>query len=166
MSPLESFRLTVFRVVAERLNFTQAAEVLHITQPSVTSHVKALEEEVGVRLFDRSATGVTLTAAGKRLRDFAIQANRLSQEALRDIGKLNGELRDRLSLGASTTIAQYVLPRLLAGFLERYSRVELTATSGNTDQIVTQLMQRRIQLGLTEGPVSTSDLKVEPFLKD
>ncbi|HEX4210144.1 MAG TPA: LysR substrate-binding domain-containing protein [Candidatus Binataceae bacterium] len=166
MSPLESFRLTVFRVVAERLNFTQAAEVLHITQPSVTSHVKALEEEVGVRLFDRSATGVSLTVAGARLRDFAIQVNRLSQEALRDIAQLSGELRDQLSLGASTTIAQYLLPRLLAGFLEQYPRVELTVSSGNTDQIVTQLVQRRIQLGLTEGPVSTSDLKVEPFLED
>ncbi len=166
MSPLESFRLTVFRIVAERLSFTQAAEVLHITQPSVTSHIKALEEEVGARLFDRSATGVALTSAGERLQSFAMEVHRLSQEALRDVGQLSGELRDRLLLGASTTIAQYLLPRLLAGYLEQYPRIELAVSSGNTEHIVTQLVQRRIQLGLTEGPVSTSDLKVEPFLED
>jgi DNA-binding transcriptional LysR family regulator len=165
-SPLESFRLTVFRIVADRLSFTQAAEVLHTTQPSVTSHVKALEEEIGVRLFDRSASGVTLTAAGERLKVFAKQVDQLSQEAIRDIGQLSGELRDRLLLGASTTIAQYLLPRLLAGYVNAYPRIELSVTSGNTEQVVHQLLQRRIQMGLTEGPVSTSDLKVEPFLED
>ncbi len=166
ISPLESFRLSVFRVVAERLSFTQAAEVLHVTQPSITSHIKALEEEVGVRLFDRSASGVALTLAGARLQEFAIEVDRLSQVALRDIGLLNGELRDRLSLGASTTIAQYLLPQLLAGYIAQYPHIQLAVTSGNTEQIVTQLVQRRIQLGLTEGPVGTSDLKVEPFLED
>lgn len=166
MSPLESFRLTVFRVVAERLSFTQAAEVLHLSQPSITSHIKALEEEIGARLFDRSTTGVTLTAAGSRLREFAIDIDRLGQEALRDIGNLNGEFRDRLSLGASTTIAQYLLPQLLAGFLAQYPHMELAVSSGNTEQIVNQVVQRRIQLGLIEGPVSTSELKVEPFLDD
>jgi len=166
MSPLESFRLTVFRVVAERLSFTQAAEVLHITQPSVTSQIKALEEEIGVRLFDRSASGVTLTAAGERLQQYAIEVNRLSLEAMRDIGHLSGELRDRFALGASTTIAQYLLPRLLAGYLQRYPKIELRVSSGNTEQIVAEVVNRRIQLGLIEGPVNTSDLKVEPFLED
>ncbi|HEX4750987.1 MAG TPA: LysR substrate-binding domain-containing protein [Bryobacteraceae bacterium] len=165
-SPLESFRLTVFRVVAERLSFTQAAEVLHVSQPSVTSQIKALEEELGLRLFDRAATGVTLTAAGSRLHEFAIDIDRLLQQTLRDIGNLNGELRDRLTLGASTTIAQYLLPQLLAGYIAEYPRTELAINSGNTEQIVNQVVQRRIQIGLTEGPVSTSDLKVEPFLED
>lgn len=132
----------------------------------MTSHIKVLEEEVGVRLFERAASGVTLTAAGQRLQEFALQVNQLAQEAQREIGKLSGELRDRLQLGASTTIAQYLLPRLLAGYLEQYPKIELAVTSGNTDHIVTELVQRRIQLGLTEGPVSTSDLKVEPFLED
>jgi DNA-binding transcriptional LysR family regulator len=152
--------------VADRLSFTQAAEVLHITQPSVTSHIKALEEELGVRLFERAASGVTLTAAGERLKVFADQIEHLSQETIRDISLLSGELRDRLLLGASTTIAQYLLPSLLAGYVHEYPRIELAVTSGNTEAVVQHLVQRRIHIGLTEGPVNTSDVKVEPFLED
>src|SRR4051794_427175 len=82
-TPLESFRLTVFRIVAERQSFTNAAEILHISQPAVTSHVKALEESLGTRLFERTNLGARMTRAGERLYDYARQVNELTQSALR-----------------------------------------------------------------------------------
>ena len=81
-TPIESFRLAVFRVVAERLNFTQAADVLHLTQPAVTSQVKALEQELGLRLFERIGGGVRLTPAGERLYAFAVDTNTRAEQAL------------------------------------------------------------------------------------
>jgi len=163
---LESFRLTVFRIVAERQSFTQAAEVLHVSQPAVTAHVKALEEALGVRLFERTNTGARLTPAGERLHAYARDVYRLTQATLREIGSMNGEERGRLCVGASTTIAQYLLPRLLAGFLEVHPRIELSVLSANTEQIVAQVLSRKMDLGLIEGPPGTSDVRLENFVQD
>jgi DNA-binding transcriptional LysR family regulator len=163
---LESFRLTVFRIVAERQSFTSAAEMLHVSQPAVTAHVKALEEGLGVRLFERTSTGARLTAAGERLHSYARQVHQLTQEAMREIGSVNGETRGSLRVGASTTIAQYLLPRLLAGFLEGHPRIELSVLGGNTAQIVAQVQARKIDLGLIEGPPGTSEVRLESFVED
>jgi LysR family transcriptional regulator, transcriptional activator of the cysJI operon len=163
---LESFRLTVFRIVAERQSFSSAAEVLHVSQPAVTAHVKALEEALGVRLFERTNAGARLTKAGERLHSYAREVNRLTQETLREIGSMSGETRGRLCVGASTTIAQYLLPRLLAGFLEVHPRIELSVLSANTEKIVAQVVARKMDLGLIEGPPGTSELRLENFVQD
>jgi len=165
-TPIESFRLTVFRIVAERLNFTQAADVLHLTQPAVTSQVKALETELGLRLFDRAAGGVHLTPAGERLHRFAVETGERARQTLGELGALSGEQLGNLALGASTTIAQYLLPRLLVQFLQLHPRVDISVVGANTAQIVASLMERRIQFGLIEGPPGRADIKVERFLED
>lgn len=163
---LESFRLTVFRIVAEKQSFTAAAETLHVSQPAVTAHIKAMEESLGVRLFERSSTGARLTRAGERLEVCARQVNQLTQEALREIGSMSGEERGNLRVGASTTVAQYLLPRLLAGFLERNPRIELSVLGANTAQIVSQVVARNIDIGLIEGPPGTSEVRLETFVQD
>jgi DNA-binding transcriptional LysR family regulator len=163
---IESFRLTVFRVVAERLSFTRAADMLHLTQPAVTSQIKALEEALGFRLFERTGGGVKLTPAGERLYAFAVDTNIRAQQALREIGILGGEQMGRFCLGASTTIAQYLLPGLLAQFLKLHPRIDLSVVSANTSDIVQQLLGRTIQIGLIEGPPGTSEIKVETFVED
>jgi len=165
-SALESFRLTVFRLVAERQSFTNAAEILHVSQPAVTAHIKALEEELGVRLLERINTGARLTKAGERLHAYAREVNQLTQETLQEIGAMSGEERGRLSVGASTTIAQYLLPRLLADFLAAHPRIELSVQSANTAQIVAQVLARKMDLGLIEGPPGTSDVRLESFVED
>jgi DNA-binding transcriptional LysR family regulator len=163
---LESFRLTVFRIVAERQSFTSAAETLHVSQPAVTAHVKALEEALGVRLFERTNAGARLTPAGERLHAYARQVHHLTQETLREIGSVSGEARGSLRVGASTTIAQYLLPRLLAGFLEDHPRIELSVLGANTAQIVAQVQSRKIDIGLIEGPPGTSEVRLESFVED
>ncbi|HWB83805.1 MAG TPA: LysR family transcriptional regulator [Bryobacteraceae bacterium] len=165
-SSIESFRLAVFRTVAECLSFTQAAERLHLSQPAVTSHIKVIEEELAVRLFERSSGGIRLTPAGERLFTFALEAQRLAQQALASIGALTGECLGRLRVGASTTIAQYVLPGLLAEFRQLHSRVDLSVVSANTADIVAEMLARRIDLGLIEGPAGATDVKVETFVPD
>jgi DNA-binding transcriptional LysR family regulator len=163
---LESFRLVVFRTVAEKLNFTQAAEVLRLTQPAVTSQIKALEDDLGVRLFERTSGRIAITPAGEMLFHYAREVARLSEDVLVHISAMSGEQRGKLRLGASTTIAQYVLPQLLVHFLQIHPRVEVSVTSLNTQEVVAGLLEHRTVLGLIEGPPGTSDLKTEDFLED
>jgi DNA-binding transcriptional LysR family regulator len=163
---MQDFRLKVFRTVAEKLNFTNAAETLFLTQPAVTLQIKTLEEELGVKLFDRSGGKVRLTEAGTVLLEYAKRIAALYTEAETAIGSLMGEERGKLSIGASTTIAQYVLPRLIGEFLTRHPKIEFSMISANTENIVRALDEKVITLGLVEGPVGRADLKTDHFIDD
>lgn len=166
MASLDNFRMVVFRTVAEQLSFRKAAEELYLTQPAVSLQIKALEEDLGVQLFDRSGTRVKLTAAGKVLLGYAEQVNALLLQAEHEIAALSGEHAGKLALGASTTIAQYVLPRFLGDFCREHPRVYPTLISGNTEEIVEALEIQKIALGFIEGPSRSRNVKTEPFLKD
>jgi DNA-binding transcriptional LysR family regulator len=166
MASLENFRVVVFRAVAEQLSFRKAAEELYLTQPAVSLQIKALEEDLGVQLFDRSGAHITLTDAGGVLLDYAKQVNSLLAEAEHEIASLSGEHAGQLALGASTTIAQYVLPRLLGEFCKEHPRVHPTLVSGNTEHIVEAVEKQTIALGFIEGPARNRDVKTKPFLQD
>ncbi|MGH9598449.1 MAG: LysR substrate-binding domain-containing protein [Terracidiphilus sp.] len=166
MASLDNFRLVVFRTVAAEMSFRKAAEELYLTQPAVSLQIKALEEDLGVQLFDRGGTHVKLTAAGHVLLEYAEQVHALLVRAEHEIGALSGDHAGRLALGASTTIAQYVLPRLLGEFCRENPRVYPTLISGNTEEIVEAIEKQKIALGCIEGPSRSRDVKTEPFLKD
>ncbi|MGA7342884.1 MAG: LysR substrate-binding domain-containing protein [Terracidiphilus sp.] len=166
MANLDNFRLVVFRAVAEQHGFRKAAEELYLTQPAVSLQIKALEEELGVQLFDRSGAQARMTAAGTVLLDYARRAHELLVRAVHDIAALSGELAGKLTLGASTTIAQYVLPRLLGEFSQKHPGVHPTLISGNTEKIVHAVTEQTIALGLIEGPARSRDVRTEPFLRD
>ena len=166
MASLENFRLVVFRAVAEQHSFRKAAEELYLTQPAVSLQIKALEEEVGIQLFDRTGAQIALTEAGRILLNYSQQAYALLEQAQQEIATLSGGHAGGLALGASTSIAQYVLPRLLGEFSRTYPRVHLTMISGNTEQIVAAVEEQKIALGLIEGPARSRDVKTEPFLQD
>lgn len=166
MASLDNFRLVVFRKVAEHLGFRKAAEELYLTQPAVSLQIKALEEDLGVKLFDRTGTHVELTAAGKILLRYAGQASSLLAQAEHEISALSGDHAGHLALGASTTIAQYVLPRMLSAFLKQFPRVHATLISGNTEQVVDHIKENKIALGLIEGPARSREVKADPFLRD
>jgi LysR family transcriptional regulator, transcriptional activator of the cysJI operon len=168
---LENFRLRVFRAVAEELSFRKAAEVLHLSQPAVSQHVHALEEEVGVQLFDRARGGghgsqISLTEAGRVLLGYANRAAETMVEARRALAALNDETVGPLRLGASTTVAQYLLPRILGAFLKQYPQVKLSLVSGNTEQIVEAVTEKKVALGIIEGPAMRREVKTEPMVQD
>jgi DNA-binding transcriptional LysR family regulator len=166
MAQLENFRLKVFRTVAEHLSFHIAADHLFLTQPAVTQQVKALEDELGVRLFDRTPKGVSLTAQGSLLLRYAQRAAALAAEAEGKLASGDGKLSGDFALGVSTTIAQYVLPRLIGAFLAEHPRVQLSLQSGNTAEIVRLLLDGKFSVGLIEGPARDREVKTEPFMED
>lgn len=163
---LENFRLRVFREVANQASFRRAAEVLYITQPAVTQQIKALEEDLGSRLFDRSGGKVRLTAAGEVLLRHAGAAEATLNRAVEEIGTLEGEVRGALRVAASTTIAQYVLPRLLAEFARQHQGVRLELESANTQRVVEAVANGDAPIGLIEGPAHRQELAVERWLED
>ncbi len=166
MAQLENFRLKVFRTVAEHLSFHKAAERLFLTQPSVTQQVKALEDELGVRLFDRTPKGVSLTEQGSLLQRYAQKAATLAAEAAEKLASGDGKLSGEFALGVSTTIAQYVLPRLIGAFLSEHPRVQLSLQSGNTVENVRLLLEDKVAIGLIEGPARDREDRTEPFMED
>jgi DNA-binding transcriptional LysR family regulator len=168
---VENFRLRVFRAVADEMSFRKAAEVLHLSQPAVSQQIRALEEEAGVRLFDRGAgeghgTQIALTEAGRVLLKYANAAAETMVEARRALAALNDEVEGELRLGASTTIAQYVLPRILGVFLREYPQVQMSLVSGNTEKIVEDVAEERVALGIIEGPAMRRDVKTERMVRD
>jgi DNA-binding transcriptional LysR family regulator len=166
VAQLENFRLRVFRTVAEHLNFRIAAEHLFLTQPAVTQQIKALEDDLGIRLFDRTANRVSLTVQGSVLLGYSRKIAALAADAEHELISGDGQLSGELSLGVSTTIAQYVLPHLLGAFLDEHPRVQFSLHSGNTGAIVQLLLENKILLGLTEGPARERGIRTEPFMQD
>jgi len=168
---VENFRLKVFRTVAEQMSFRKAAESLHLSQPAVSQQIHALEEEAGARLFDRSGgeghgTQIALTEAGRVLLRYANRAAETMAEAQRALAALNHEVAGELRLGASTTVAQYVLPRILGAFLRQYPHVRLSLTSGNTERVVEAVAEEKVMLGIIEGPALRREVKTERMVHD
>ena len=160
------FRLKVFYTVAKQLSFSRAAEELYISQPAVSKHIHALENYFKVKLFVRQGSKISLTSDGEVLfrhaEDIFALYRKLQFEMDQRVHKTSGQLR----LGASTTIAQYVLPGILAGFHDRFPDVQIILLNGNTQQIETALLQKEIELGIIEGFSKKTELKYTPFMKD
>ena len=165
VAQLENFRLKVFRTVAESLSFRKAAERLFLTQPAVTLQIKALEDELGVRLFDRT-NQVSLTPQGSILLRYAQKMAALVSETEQALAAAQGRLEGEFALGVSSTISQYVLPRLIGAFVSEYPRVQLTFHSGNTEEIVKLLLGNSVPIGLIEGPARLGKVHTEPFMED
>lgn len=160
------FRLKVFCSVAKNLSFTKASQELFVSQPAITKHIQELETLFQSRLFERLGNKITLTPAGKLLLEHSERIledyKRLEFEMHSLQNKITGELR----LGASTTVAQYVLPPLLAKFCEKFPQVSLSLLNGNSRAVEEALEEHRIDLGLVEGIVRQPNLKYTPFLQD
>ncbi|MFC7670844.1 LysR family transcriptional regulator [Hymenobacter humi] len=161
---MSDFRLRVFAAVARHLSFTKAGQELFVSQPAVTKHIRELEAQYGQRLLERRGNRVTLTEAGRLLHTHA-EAAAAAQQQLED--QLLG-LRDpdeaagRLRLGASTTLAQYVLPGLLPAFQARYPQVQLSFLNANSERIAEALLRSELDLGFVEGRTKSHDLHYEP----
>ena len=160
------FRLQVFQAVAKRLNFTKAAAELYITQPAVTKHIHELERHFKVKLFDRNGSRIKLTSAGEILLQHTEQLFSLYRNLEFEMNNLSQKLKGKLRLGASTTIAQYVLPPVLAAFHKKFSEIQITLITNNTEQIENALKNNEIDLGIIEGHSKNASIKYSEFIKD
>lgn len=159
-------RLQVFHTVARLLSFTKAAETLHMTQPAVTFQVRQLEEHFNTRLFDRTHNRISLTDAGRNVYAYADRIFELYSEMENAVREITGEISGAVTIGASTTIAEYMLPTLLGDFKERYPEVTIHLKVSNSEGIVSMVENNTIDLGVVESPVGNKNLVVETCKRD
>jgi DNA-binding transcriptional LysR family regulator len=145
-------RLQVFYTVAKQLSFTKAAELLFMTQPAVTFQVKQLEEHFNTRLFERSHGKISLTPAGELTLDYAERILNMTAEMEARISELTGQVSGPLLIGASTTIAEYMLPRLLGEFKQKHPETQARLTVANSETIENKVADHTLDIGLIEAP--------------
>lgn len=160
-------QLQVFCVVAQHLNFTRAAEVLSLTQPAVTFHIRSLERQLHLRLFEVRGHKVYLTAAGELLLGQAtgvLNAVSAIERSMREFAELQ---QGWLNLGTTNTIGNYVLPPILTRFHSSYPRIKLSLEIANTTaRMERALLARELDLALVEGRIKSPEIEVIPFQRD
>ncbi|ANS75008.1 LysR family transcriptional regulator [Paenibacillus yonginensis] len=163
---LNYHQLHIFYNVAKLGSFSAAAQALHMTQPAVTMQMQSLEDHFGCKLLIRSTRGIELTEAGQTLLPFAVRSLELMRETEDAMSRFTHQLEGRLQLGASLTIGEYVLPRLLGPFGHQYPHIQIMLKVMNTSQIVDYILQHQLMFGLVEAPVDHPDIQIEPVMED
>ncbi len=160
------YRLKVFYTVANRLSFTKAANELNISQPAVTKHIKEIENQLNTKLFDRKGTTIQITESGKILFIYAEKSRQLYRDLEFAIAQLNKQEKGKLKIGASTTIAQYILPEILAKFNSYYKDINIEVVTHNSEDIANLLKSGKIDFGIVEGESKSSYFDYQKFKKD
>ena len=144
-------RLQVFHAVAKHLSFTKAADALFMTQPAVTFQIRQLEEQFNTRLFDRTHGRIALTPAGQMALDYAERILGLSAELDTLLKEASGQLGGPLLIGASTTIAEFLLPQILGEFKVRAPGTVPRLFVANSEAVQARIVERTLDLGFIEG---------------
>ncbi|ADE69293.1 selenium metabolism-associated LysR family transcriptional regulator [Priestia megaterium] len=158
--------LKTFVSVVEEQSFTKAAEKLMISQPSVSVHIKNLEKEFQTSLFLRSPKMLKITPSGEILYDRAKQMIQIYEHTKRDIYEHHHRVKGMLTIGASFTIGEYILPSFLAKLREQYPDIDVEVTIGNTKEIAQLVRHFKVDVGLIEGHTEESDLHIQSFMDD
>ena len=159
-------RLQVFHAVAKHRSFTKAAETLFMTQPAVTFQIKQLEEQFNVRLFERGHGQISLTDAGQVVFDYAERILALSAELEARMKDLTGQVSGALLIGASMTIADYLLPQVLGEFKARFPGVVPRLLVANSETVQNQIAEHSLDVGFIEGDSLLPSLVTEVCCED
>ncbi len=163
---MDDHKLKAFCAVAETRSFSKASEIIHLTQPAVSLQIQALEEAYETKFFDRSSGTITLTKAGELFYKYAKEILSLYAAADREMNALTGLVKGSLSIGASSTIGNYLLPPLLVAFRNKFPKIKVNLLIGNTKRIADHLEAGEIDLGLVEGEIVKHKLLSEKLLED
>ncbi|WP_434750346.1 selenium metabolism-associated LysR family transcriptional regulator [Paenibacillus amylolyticus] len=159
-------QLHIFYTVAEKGSFSAAAQALHMTQPAVTMQIQSLEDYFGTKLLHRSTKKIELSEAGRTLLPHAKRSVELIRQTDEAMSAFTEKLQGRLQLGASLTIGEYVLPRMLGPFARQYPDISIVMKVMNTTQIMDEILKHQLNFGLIEAPVNHPDMIVEPVMQD
>lgn len=159
-------RLEIFAKVAELGSFSRAAEALFLTQPTISEHVRALEDEVGVQLLDRLGRGATPTRAGQLLLGYAKRMLTLSREAHQALERFQGRMSGELVVGGSTIPGEYVLPALVGQFKAKYPDISISLLIGSTRQVSEWVEEGRVEVGVVGARPASRALDSKELMPD
>lgn len=163
---MELFQIKAFLEIANTGSFTKAGERLAISQPGLTKQISNLENELGLELFSRHSRGVTLTNAGKQIYSYFNDIVNLVKKTEKVIEGIKGLEDGTLSIGASTTIGNYLVPTWLAQFTKVHPHIQVDMVVENTSLILQNVINHKIDLGLIAGPIKSPDFSFEPLFDD
>ena len=166
MRALLSDSLKVFITVANTKNFSKAAKVLNLTQPAISFQIQTLEQYYQTMLFDRVNRHVKLTESGELLLEYALSMNDLQAELERKMQQLTGQVKGNLTIGASRTVGEYIMPYIVSAFKKEYPDVDIALEIYNTRQVENNIMNNTIDVGLVESDISNKKLFYQDFLDD
>ncbi len=165
-APLDSRQLRAFATLARTASFTAAGRELFLSQSAISHSLRALEEDVGCRLFDRVGKKVSLTLAGEQLLQHTERILKEMSDARESLGRLGKWGKGRLRIGASTTACTYVLPTVLREFKESFSNYAITMVPADTAQMLDLVLAGRVDLALTMEPKAEEKLVFDPLFED
>ncbi|SHG65701.1 DNA-binding transcriptional regulator, LysR family [Thermosyntropha lipolytica DSM 11003] len=151
--------LSIIPIVAETKSFSKAARILHLSQPAISSKIKDIEDYYGLKIFHRTAQGVTLTEAGKIINAYAVRFAELQQAMDEELKQLlqNNSI---LTIGASCTVGNYAMPSCIKIFKDRYPDITVKLDISNSRGILEKLHRKEIDVAVIEGSTENPDLAV------
>jgi DNA-binding transcriptional LysR family regulator len=163
---MDIWQLKIFQNVIELEGFSKAAEAVHLTQPTVSSHIRDLENHFGCKLVDRMGKKALPTGAGKLLYSYAQQITRLTREAEEAMARFLGVVSGRLTVGGSTIPGGYILPRLIGDFKKKFPGVNISIEVGDTQQIMEAIMESHLDFGVVGARLNQPGILQEPLFAD
>lgn len=158
-------KLFTFITVAKVKNFTRAADILNITQPAISQHIKALEEYYNVKLLYKKSRQMELTEEGELLFKHALELDRLSKMIKSELQNKSSVIK-RYNVGATLTIGGYVLPKIIGKYRAIYENIDIILYVDNTETIIKKLYSGDINLGVIEGPFDKTKVNYIKFKDD
>ena len=163
---MDARQLEIFVKVAELGSFSKAAEALFLTQPTVSEHIRGLEEELGVRLLDRLGRGAAPTKAGQLLLGYGRRILELHREARQALDQFQGRMSGELVVAASTIPGEYVLPALIGRFKEKYPDIAISLLIGDTQRVVEWVLEGRAELAVAGAQIDHRALEYRELMPD
>ena len=167
--PFSLQQLRIFKAIACEKSFTQAAEILFISQPSVSKQIKILETRLGILLLNRNGNKISLTEAGNIFLQYSDRILALCEESCRALNNLKDGERGNLKIGASQTIGSYLIPRVLTLFTQNYPQINLNIAIDSTDIIAKKVTDQIVDIAIVGGCIPATlkkNLQVENFIED
>ncbi|MGM0409339.1 MAG: LysR family transcriptional regulator [Bacillota bacterium] len=158
--------LKIFKKVCETKNMTKAAKNLHMTQPAVSQTISNLEENLGVKLFERIKNHLELTYSGRVLCNYSQKITRMVNESEDMLNQIANLKKGRLRIGASMTVGTYLLPELINEFKKEHEELKMPLYINNTDHIVDHILNNNLDIAFVEGPFNSKEITTEVFRKD
>jgi len=163
---MDLWQLHIFCKVVELKSFSKAGEAVHLSQPTVSSHIRDLEEYFNCRLIDRLAREAIATKAGELLYDYARRLLSLREEAEAALSIFHGKMKGCLAIGGSTIPGTYVVPRLIGSFKTRYPEVVISLVIGDTEKIINATLSGELELGIVGAGTEDKKISQEPLIDD
>ncbi|MGE0085345.1 MAG: selenium metabolism-associated LysR family transcriptional regulator [Desulfococcaceae bacterium] len=163
---MDLWQLHIFCRVVESRSFSKAGKTVHLSQPTISSHIRDLEEHFGCRLIDRLSKEVLPTKAGELLYDYARKLLSLRDETETALADFHGKVRGHLLIGGSTIPGVYILPRVVGHFVRRYPDVKISLRIGDTDSVIEDILSGGLELGIVGAKTGEKKIVQEKLLAD